>query len=47
MAAKKDRVFGPKPKTRRRNRPRPFNHRKKVTRRSAFFGQRKAKRGQG
>ena len=34
-------------RTRRRGRPRPFNHRKNPGPRSAFRGLRKKKRGQG
>jgi len=40
-------IYDVSPRTRRRGRPRPFNHRKNPGPRSAFKGSRKRKRGQG
>ena len=47
MARKIQNVYSPRSKTKRRRRPRPFNHKKKVGKRSPFFNMKKKKRGQG
>jgi len=39
--------FEPKSKTKRRRKPRPFNHKKSLSKRSPFSGMRKKNRGQG
>ena len=47
MARKIQNVYSPRSKTKRRRRPRPFNHKKKVGKRSPFFNMKNKKRGQG
>lgn len=48
MAKKAQNIaYNPVTKVRRRNRVRPYNHRKSVGKRSVFQGQKSKKRGQG
>jgi len=47
MARKKEQVFEPRTKAKRRRKPRPFNHAKSISKRSPFAGMKKKNRGQG
>jgi hypothetical protein len=47
MAKPNTLTYTPRTKVRRRNKLRPFNHSKKVSKRSGFKGMRKRMRGQG
>jgi hypothetical protein len=47
MAKRATFKYSPRTKVRRRRKPRPFNHSKRISKRSPFYGQKKRKRGQG
>jgi len=47
MAKRAENNYTPRTKVKRRRKPRPFNHKKKVGKRSAFYGMKKKQRGQG
>ena len=47
MAKPKTLIYTPRTKVRRRRKLRPFNHSKKVSKRSGFEGMNKRMRGQG
>ena len=47
MAKRAESKYTPRTKAQRRRKPRPFNHTKKLGKRSPFFNMKKKKRGQG
>jgi hypothetical protein len=47
MAKRAENNYTPRTKVKRRRKPRPFNHKKKIGKRSAFAGQKSKNRGQG